>query len=262
MTFDTTDMTARTVPPPAGEQPDYGVDAPDIIRNFLLAGLVLLGGAGVLSLRIRGRSRSRISAFAPPLIGAAGIVPLGLGLSMIAYARRGKFHARDRILDRVAWRGDERVLDIGTGRGLLAIGAAKRLTTGNVVGIDIWNAADLSDNGIEGARRNARIEGVEERVEIRDGDARDLSFAPDESFDVIVSLLCLHNIEEAAGREAACRAIAKGLKPGGVALIADYVGTSDYARWLAQAGLTVTERVSLVRDSYGLMWVVEAQKPT
>ena len=42
----------------------------------------------------------------------------------------------------IPWRGNETVLDVGTGRGLLMIGAARRLTTGISVGIDIWSAKD------------------------------------------------------------------------------------------------------------------------
>ena len=33
-------------------------------------------------------------------------------------------------------------LDIGCGRGLMLIGAAKRLMTGKAMGIDVWHAQD------------------------------------------------------------------------------------------------------------------------
>ena len=45
---------------------------------------------------------------------------------MLVYSKWGKFRHRDRMLNMIAWRGDEHVLDVGTGRGLLIIGAAKR----------------------------------------------------------------------------------------------------------------------------------------
>jgi arsenite methyltransferase len=44
---------------------------------------------------------------------------------MLAYSL--KLNIRDRMLDMIHWKGNETVLDTGTGRGLLAIGAAKRL---------------------------------------------------------------------------------------------------------------------------------------
>jgi cyclopropane fatty-acyl-phospholipid synthase-like methyltransferase len=57
------------------------------------------------------------------------------------------------LLDRIEWTGQEEVLDVGCGRGLMLIGAAKRLTTGKATGIDIWQAEDLSGNRPEAQPR-------------------------------------------------------------------------------------------------------------
>ena len=76
------------------------------------------------------------------------------GSLMLLYAKVGKFRHRDRMLALHIWSGSEQVLDIGTGRGLLLVGAAKRLTTGYATGIDIWNKEDLSGNS---AQRTFRI---------------------------------------------------------------------------------------------------------
>lgn len=116
--------------------------------------------------------------------GALGIlaaVPALLGSRYVAW---GKFRHRDRLLALVDWRGDERVLDVGTGGGLMAIGAAHRVPRGSVIGVDVWLAKDLSGNAAERARHNVRLEGVAERVEIRDGDARALPFTAG-SIDVL-----------------------------------------------------------------------------
>ena len=61
------------------------------------------------------------------VVGALPAIP---GLLGLRYVLAGKFIHRDRLLDRVVWRGDERVLDVGTGGGLLMIGAAKRAPRG------------------------------------------------------------------------------------------------------------------------------------
>jgi len=45
--------------------------------------------------------------------------------------------------------GGEHVFDVGTGRGLLLIGAARRLTSGKGIGIDVWSTKDLSGNSLE-----------------------------------------------------------------------------------------------------------------
>jgi ubiquinone/menaquinone biosynthesis C-methylase UbiE len=83
---------------------------------------------------------------------------------------------------------------------------------------------------------------------------------PDATFDVILSVLCLHNIPDAAGREAACREIARVLKPGGTALIADYTATPEYERAFRRAGLTIRAHRAHFRDALGLMWLVTATK--
>jgi arsenite methyltransferase len=73
--------------------------------------------------------------------------------------------------------------------------------------------------------QNAELEGVKDKIEIKNDDARNLIFV-DNSFDVILSLLCIHNIEPKADQEKACFEIARVLKPNGTVLIGDYVPTT------------------------------------
>ncbi len=241
---------------------DYGVDAPGVVRNlFVVAGLLLaalvlapqrvgpfrIGGTDV-TLGLRGM-------FAGSAVGCL----LG-GALMLLYAEWGKFRQRDRILAMVAWSGSENVLDVGTGRGLLAIGAAKRLRTGTAVGVDIWSARDLTGNTADAFLANAEAEGVAERVEVRNADARALPF-PDGSFDVVLSNVCLHNIAEREGRAEACREITRVLKRGGVALVSDFIRTGDYARSFAAAGMIVTRTGLHAFDTFPPMRVVRAEKP-
>lgn len=213
--------------------PSYGLDAPGIVYASLVG-----GGLGVLAGLILAAAwhRGLLIGCLLALISAAW---LGQGVLMLHYATRGKFKVRDRILAGVTWRGQERVLDIGTGRGLLLIGAAKRLHAGSAVGIDIWSAEDLSGNTPGATLRNAELEGVLARVELRSDDARAMSFAS-ASFDVVLSNLCLHNIRSAEGRQRACSEIARVLKPGGVALISDYTGIEEYGGAFARSGCMVT----------------------
>ena len=160
---------------------------------------------------------------------------------MVWGSKVGKVRGRDRLLDSLPWRGDEAVLDVGCGRGLLLIGTARRLTTGKAVGVDIWQAADLSSNRPEGTLENARLEGVADRIEVRDGDARQLPFA-DGAFDVVVSKEVLHNIYNAAERDSAVREIARVLKPGGRLLLGDVRHTGRYAQVLRESGLVDVRR--------------------
>ena len=52
--------------------------------------------------------------------------------SFLYTTRRGKFQVWEEILDGLHLRGDERVLDMGCGRGAVLTAVAKRLTTGRV----------------------------------------------------------------------------------------------------------------------------------
>ena len=139
-------------------------------------------------------------------------------------------------------RGTEAVPDLGCGRGLLLIGAARRLTTGKAAGLDLWQSEDLTGNTPEATLDNARREGVADRVEVRTGDMRKMPF-PDASFDVVVSNVAIHNVYDRDGREATMGEIARVLKPGGHVVIHDIRYVGDYAAALRRRGLTDVTRV-------------------
>ncbi len=120
------------------------------------------------------------------------------------------------------------VLDVGCGRGLMLIGAAQRLTTGRAVGVDIWQAQDQANNTASATLANAACAGVADKVMVRTADMRDLPFA-DESFDVILSHWAVHNIADAAGRDAAIGEMVRVLRPGGSIVLADIVNRHHYA---------------------------------
>jgi arsenite methyltransferase len=237
------------------EQPNYGIDALPVVRNLGLIGGLLIA-LSLFSFTVGQDTfvyNFRFTLLAP------GITLLATAGLMVLYAKRGKFRHRDRMLAKINWRGDEKVLDVGTGAGLLLIGAAKKLTAGGRgIGIDIWNEEDLSDNSAETTELNARLEGVADKVEIKNEDARELTF-PDAAFDVVLSNLCLHNIPNEQGRRKACAEIARVLKPGGIAVVSDFKNTAIYLDEFKKAGLKAERSGMFLTDTFPPLRMVTAK---
>lgn len=108
-----------------------------------------------------------------------------------------------RMLDLAALNGGDRLLDLGTGTGLLARMAAQR--GANAVGID--HSAGM----LEQAQAAAHEAGVGKATEFLQMDAEALTF-DDQSFDVAMSLFVLRHLPNPL---AAIRELYRTLKPGG-----------------------------------------------
>jgi arsenite methyltransferase len=227
-------------PNPVRGRPDYGLDAPGVVRNLFLiaaAGLAVAGSAAA------GLWSGWVLGIPVASIGLTFFVAFAVtGGWMVWGSKVGKLRDRERHLNRIAWRGDEAVLDVGCGRGLLLIGAARRVPRGKAVGIDIWQAEDLTGNRPEATLENARREGVADRVEVQTADMRRLPFA-DGSFDVIVSRAAVHNLYNAADRDQAVAEMARVLKPGGRAVLVDIRHLGQYAAAFERNGCDEVRRV-------------------
>jgi len=161
---------------------------------------------------------------------------LAIDALYIYTTRRGKFVAWARLLRQLNLRGDERILDLGCGRGAVLLLAAQHLTTGRAVGVDLWRKVDQSGNSAEATQRNAVAEGVADRVELHTGDLRALPFE-DNGFDVVLSNFAIHNISGRAGREEAISEAVRVLRPGGRLLIVDVRATRQHQAQLAKLGM-------------------------
>jgi SAM-dependent methyltransferase len=221
----------------------YGLDAPDVVRNLVLAGCLFSVPATLSLLGILppvlaipfGANAIRIGV--PSLIWP-GLTFIGTAVWMTWSSAVGKLAERERLLDRITWRGDEQVLDVGCGRGLMLVGAARRLTTGKARGIDVWRQVDLTNNAKDATLRNAEREGVADRVEVDTGDMRNLPYAT-AAFDVVLSKAAIHNIDEPAGRDQAMREIVRVLAPGGTLVIDDIRNLRRYEQIAREARLNV-----------------------
>ncbi|MFX1300847.1 MAG: class I SAM-dependent methyltransferase [Promethearchaeota archaeon] len=116
--------------------------------------------------------------------------------------------------------GDEHILVVGCGSGRVAIELAKLLTTGHVTGIDIFNQAIEDDPIIPS--ENARIEGVENKVNFQYGDTTSIPFE-DATFDILTMDNILHEIEEEELKIQALSEAYRVLKPGGRFVMLEWI---------------------------------------
>lgn len=144
-------------------------------------------------------------------------------LKIVSFARKNKRRrtaVRQQILNSVPWRGDEAVLDVGCGSGMLLNGAAARLVNGRAVGIDIW-AEHGGGGNLDLLLKHARAENVAERIIFQEADARQMPFE-DGSFDVVLSSWAMHHITRSREDfDNLCHEMLRVLKTGGMIVVID-----------------------------------------
>jgi arsenite methyltransferase len=227
-----------------GRRGSYGIDGG--YAGLTAFGLIEAGLAGTLAWAVR-RGRPALASLA----GVGGAAVAGSAASYLYSTGPGKRAIWAELLAELGLRGDEHVLDVGCGRGAVLMLAARRVPAGRAVGVDVWRRRDQSGNSRTAAEHNAVAEGVRDRVELVDGDARDLPFGS-ASFDVVVSSLAISNIRDAGGRAQALREAVRVLRPGGRLRIVDE-GADRYAAVLQEAGCVgVAVRQLDWRTWYGL----------
>jgi arsenite methyltransferase len=238
---------------------DYGIDAPPVIRNLLLAGIASII-AGVVLRFIFASTQSLIASILLIWGLLAGASMVVTALLMIWSSKVGKLQLREKLIDSLALRGTETILDVGCGRGLLLNAAARRLTTGKAIGIDLWQSSDQSGNNPEATLANARAEGVADFVEVKTGDMRELPFE-DQTIDVVVSSLALHNIPTKEGRAQAIHEIVRVLKPNGQVALLDFQCTDEYVQTLHELGWHQVKLSGLQFQMFPPVRVVTGKKP-
>jgi arsenite methyltransferase len=224
----------------ADRRANYGIDAPGLVRGMAFSG----AAAGVVTV-ISGVVGHHGHGWATALQWAAGwaaVSLVGMACYMVWYSKVGKVRGRERLLELVPWSDGDAVLDVGCGRGLLLVAAARRVAHGRAVGVDLWQAADQSGNRPTATLDNARIEGVADRATVVTADVRTLPFA-DGTFDLVVTHWVIHNLYAAADRSRAITEMVRVLRPGGHLLLADIAHRSEYAAQLTALGLEDVRKI-------------------
>ncbi len=112
-----------------------------------------------------------------------------------------------------------RVIDIGSGNGVLAAKLAQQHPQAEVTGVDYWGADWEYSKSV--CEQNARAAHVADRVHFQKGDAASLDFE-DNTFDGATSNLTFHEVKSAADKRAVIREALRVVKPGGTFAFIDY----------------------------------------
>jgi len=235
-----------------GSSGEYGIDAPGVVQKLAH---IALGAFAVMF----------VAALVnvPFLMGialAVGIVFTIVALAMVSSSRVGKLRERVRIVDAAGLSSDDYVLDLGCGRGLLLVEAARSVPGGLAVGVDVWSAVDQSGNVPSAPLDNAVIERVEDWVDVVTGDGRRLPYV-DGAFDVVVSSMVVHNVPDSVGRARVIREAARVLRPGGRLVVVDMQRTHEYVAVLRALRWSEVSRSRRVWRMFPPVRYVSGTKP-
>ncbi len=193
-------------------------------KNLLILGLCALG-VGALLLFPLGTLYQLIVAIVFLAILVSFLFPL---YAYVMFSQKGG-QVQEKVYNLIIQSlGEEvkgRILDIGSGNGVLAVKLAQQHREVTVVGIEYWGKD--WEYSKEVCDKNARIAKVESRVHFQKGDAAALEFAPD-SFDGAISNLTFHEVQSVTDKRAVVQEALRVVKPGGTFAFVDYFYAEKY----------------------------------
>jgi SAM-dependent methyltransferase len=225
------------------EKPDYG--------NWVSKRLVYI--PGVIGLVFSGLALLFLVSVIPAVLFL--LVSVYFAYARYQFAPQGgnvQDHIIDLVLAHLNWNGEGQALDIGCGNGALTIKLAHKYGRARVTGIDYWGENwEYSKNTCE---KNAKVEGVNERVTFQKSSASTLPFG-DEYFDAAVSNLVFHEVKDTSDKREVIREALRVVKKGGKFAFQDlflwkriYGNTDDLVETIRSWGITKVEFVQ-TRDA-------------
>jgi len=131
---------------------------------------------------------------------------------------------RRRVMRIVRRSHAQKIMDIATGTGDLAIAMAKRVDRTQILGID------LSEEMLRIAQQKIQKQGLEERIMLEKGDAENLHMVANESIDAVTVAFGVRNFENI---EQGLSELYRTLKPGGKLVVLEFsTPRNRLVRWV------------------------------
>ena len=148
----------------------------------------------------------------------------------------------EHLVEHLDWDGEGTLLDIGCGAAALTVRCAKAFPKAQITAMDYWGVE--WSYAKEQCEKNARIEGVSDRVSFQKGDAAKLDYA-DGTFDAAVSNFVFHEVRSAKDKRDVVREALRVVKKGGVFSFQDmfsqkalYGDMDEFVRTLKAEGIS------------------------
>lgn len=213
----------------------------------------------------------------PVITGIAGAVCV-LTLAMAVYMYlcheklafgKGNMMAgvHEHLVEHLPWDGEGRLLDIGCGAAALTVRCAKAFPKAKITAMDYWGAQ--WSYAKEQCERNAKLEGVAERITFQKGDAAKLDYA-DETFDAAVSNFVFHEVLSAKDKCDVVREALRVVKKGGAFSFQDmfsqkalYGDMEEFVRTLKAEGISeihyignLEKKLDFIPDFVTTPWMI------
>lgn len=233
---------------------DYGQDMPGFIYISSAIGVVLIILAiwQYIHYGISQATGVLVVSIILLLFGSLSLFLAGVG---IWSSRHGKLMLRNKVMNCLSFKGNETILDLGCGNGLLLLGAAEKIPQGKAIGADHWVGTLEYNYNSQMALDNAKKEGVSDRVEVITADAQALPFV-DGTFDIVMTSLMMHHVPD---KEKAFSEMFRVLKLGGSVVVAD-VMAKRYIPIIKKLGYTKIESCYAIRLFLVPVYIVKVSK--
>jgi len=234
----------------------YGIETPELIGVLVGISLFLL----VLALLAdKVQLRWLVAGILGALFCLCSLLLILLAFWMGWSYFLGKGRSSQLVLTALQLKGKEKLLDLGCGRGLILIEAAKKIKKGKCVGLDNWSQKDFYSNNAEKTLKNAAIEGVAKRVRVVTGDIRQLPFKKGE-FDLVTANLALTRLKVRNDLQKVVSEMTRVLKKGGRIVLQDYRSYHHIAEDMKSAGLRNIQISDQKCWTFPPMRIITAQK--